>query len=149
MPSVFKKIILPSIIILAVLNSGFLRAQEAPPAKTAPPQAQKPAEFYFGFLEYRYALHNRVIARWQELVRANRSKLVPTRLTLKYYVNSSGFISVIESASKNSYSKNGSNEQKLAEYALALENEAPFAFPEPIKKEFPFGFFYQISLSVR
>ncbi|MEM7071436.1 MAG: hypothetical protein AAF403_06720, partial [Pseudomonadota bacterium] len=103
----------------------------------------------FDFLSYRYDLHRRVHSRWQDLTRANRDKVVPSKVLVKYFINASGAISSIESSQPGQYYDGKSNERKLAEYALALENKEPVPFPETVMSEFPGGFFYQIELSIR
>ena len=127
-----------------------IRADEAAETEpTSTPSIQKPAEFYFDFLGYRYDLHGRVISRWEDLIRANRDKVVPGKVLIRYFINKDGAVSSIESFQRGSYSSEKSNERKLAEYALALENKSPVPFPETVSQEYPNGFFYQIQLSIR
>jgi len=112
--------------------------------------ASKSPQFYFEFLEFRYDLHRRVLDRWQNLVRANRNALAPGTIRLKYYINDAGFISVIETKpGSSSDSPAMENARKLGAYALALENKDPVPFPESVKRVYPKGYFYQISLVVR
>ncbi|MEM6883817.1 MAG: hypothetical protein AAF571_02210 [Verrucomicrobiota bacterium] len=143
-----KALLLIIVIFAALQTPGW--AQETEPEKApSAPSAQKPAEFYFDFLDYRYDLHGRVISRWNELIKANRDKVVPSRVIIRYFINTSGAIAFIESSQPGNFSSEKSNERKLAEYALALENKEPVPFPETVSKEFPKGFFYQIILSIR
>lgn len=118
------------------------------PGETA--YRSKSPQFYFEFLEFRYDLHRRVLDRWQNLVRANRNALSPGTIQLKYYINDAGFISVIEKK-PGSWSDSPAieNAHKLGAYALALENKDPVPFPESVKRVYPKGYFYQISLVVR
>lgn len=68
---------------------------------------------------------------------------------MTYFINTSGVVSTIESTQNGVHASEKSNERKLAEYALALENNEPVPFPETFIKEFPHGFFYQITLVIR
>ncbi|MEM1158566.1 MAG: hypothetical protein AAGH72_09945 [Verrucomicrobiota bacterium] len=132
------------------MQQSVLLAEETATAEAASsPASPKSADFYFDFLDYRYALHSRVISRWQNLIRANRDKVVPGKVVVKYFININGAVASIESSQTGRYSSEKSNERKLAEYALALENKDPVPFPETVSREFPNGFFYQIQLSVR
>lgn len=153
-------------LLICLSGGSLLRAQEAPADEApapAPPAAvtTKSPEFLFGFLEYRYALHGRVVKRWEDLVRINRDKLAPGRVTLRYFINPEGWITVIDA--KNPPSPMAAprrprraptdpvlveNHIKLATYALALENESPAPFPQPVRAIYPNGYFYQISLVI-
>ncbi len=129
-----------------------LNAQEA--AEVAAPEAptlvaKKSSEFYFDFLGYRYDLHRRVVSRWESLVKANRDMVESEKIVVRYYINASGAVVNIESSSDSTNTVEISNGRKLAEYALALENKSPVPFPESVKKEYPNGFFYQITFVVR
>ncbi len=144
-----NKALLPIIVVLAILQTAVF-AQEDTNTEDNPAQpSQKPAAFYFDFLGYRYDLHSRVISRWEDLIRANRDKVVPSRVLVRYYINTNGAVSSIESSQSGNFSTEKSNERKLAEYALALENKEPVPFPETVSREYPKGFFYQIQLSIR
>jgi len=146
---VLNKALLLIVVVLAILQPAIF-ADEAPRTEEAPVSSgQKPAAFYFDFLSYRYDLHRRVISRWDGLVRANQDKVIPAKITVRYFINSNGAISSIESSQTGNTSSEKSNERKLAEYALALENKEPVPFPETVSKEYPKGFFYQIQLSIR
>jgi len=146
---VLNKALLPIVVILAAFQPAIIADATAPAKDTVISSNQKPAAFYFDFLGYRYDLHRRVISRWEGLVRANRENLRPSKILVKYYINANGAISAIESTQSGAFSNEKPNERKLAEYALALENEEPVPFPETVSNEFPKGFFYQISLSIR
>jgi len=133
---------------------GFLAAAALHPVhgqqeeSTTPTRTPTNQAFYFDFLDYRYDLHRRVIRRWESLVQSNRDKLVSGRVFLRYYVNSDGFISVIESEPGRTHGTPPSNRRKLAAYALALENKDPVPFPDTVRQQYPHGFFYQIRMHV-
>jgi hypothetical protein len=146
---VLNKALLPLIAVLASWPLNILRADDAPASEPTPVAKAKPGEFYFCFLECRYDLHKRVIERWEDLVKSNRDKLQPSKMTLHYHINPQGYISVIESRSSTGKTSQDSNEYKLAAYALALENKDPIPFPDLVSAEFPYGYFYQITLTIR
>ncbi|MGF1678460.1 MAG: hypothetical protein ACFCUX_04610 [Candidatus Methylacidiphilales bacterium] len=119
--------------------------QDTPTAAPATPAAgASTIEFFLAFIDYRYDLQRRVLTRWDNLQRSNAGKLTPGRITLRYYVNSSGQISVIEPNAGKSHLA-ASPTYQLAIYALALENESPTPFPELLKQKYPNGYFYEIT----
>ncbi|MEM6820840.1 MAG: hypothetical protein AAF558_02700 [Verrucomicrobiota bacterium] len=115
---------------------------------TLPAFASSP-EFLFSFLEYRYGIHRRVVKRWEGLLMENQGKVLAGKITLDYFINPQGFITIIEPKSGFAEPPRESNMEKLAKYALALENESPTAFPEVVKEAYPNGYFYQITLSLK
>lgn len=131
-----------------MLNAVAAAPETEATENSAPSSSAKPAEFFFDFLSYRYDLHNRVNNRWKGLVRANRDKLRPSKVEVRFYINARGVVSAIESTHRRKTTSEKSNEQKLAEYALALENENPVEFPESVRREYQKGFFYKITLTV-
>ena len=132
-------------------------AEPAPAAPAPSTTAEVPAsasplsreKFFFDFIDYRYGLHNRVIKRFQNLTRENRDKLLPGKIKLHYFISAQGYVSVIEADKKISEDIAMGNLHKLARYALAQENNDPQPFPAAVLQEYPEGYFYQITLTLK